>query len=472
MSGAHGLSSRSIQLGGSDLTTAAVVSLIVSAAVVVSTGAAIGVAFGAAFIIWALLSPRLGLLILAGFSVCIQYLERISLGTASALWIAGAVVPATFLVAAGARRLPLATTATRRFAWFLLLALLVTVPFPSRRVDPLTGFAQWTKYLNGFVVLWLASTTIRRREHADGVVQASLLAMVVPGGLAMYQIVSGDLTPYWFGARNVIDAFYHHPGVIAFALMFTFPLVLHCFVVSRPRRRWWWSILIVLWVVGIVFTFRRAVWVTVAVQIVVWLLLRRAFTTLAAVFALAAVVIAASPEIQMVVAERFSAFTGLGLAFQHPELLRRDDLALLLNRWAIFKAVLDGWAGTGTVGYFLGAGIGSSAAFTSAAGLPPVGAHSVYLTLLAETGLIGTTLFFSVLVAAARSAAKLRATLDPRQREFGNTYMVVLVTFLVAGLANHLVLELSSGVWMFWILTGTTLGLSRDLVTKRTRTAR
>jgi hypothetical protein len=462
------MSSRSIQLGGRDLALSALVALVVSAAVVISTSVTIGVTLGTAFVVCALVNPRTGLLVLAALSVCAQYLERISIGTGSALWFAGAVVPATFLVATGVRRYPFAAPATRRFLLFLLLSLAVTL-VPTSRVDRLTGLAQWTKYLNGFVVLWLASTVIRRQEHAARVVRACLLAMVVPGALAFYQILSGDLTPYWFGARNVIDAFYHHPGVMAFALMFTFPLVLHAFSASRGLARWWWTVLVVLWLVAIVFTFRRAVWLTVALQIVLWLLMRRAFITLAALFALAGIVIATSEGVRMVLAERFSAFAGLGLAFQHPELLGRDDLALLLNRWAIFRAVLEGWGGTGVAGLLLGAGIGSSAGFTSAAGLPPVGAHSVYLTLLAETGLVGTALFLSVLAAGARSAARLRAAEDPDRRAFGDTYVLVLVTFLVAGLTNHLVLELSSGVWMFWILTGSALGLSRAAETARPR---
>jgi O-antigen ligase len=66
-----------------------------------------------------------------------------------------------------------------------------------------------------------------------------------------------------------------------------------------------------------------------------------------------------------------------------------------------------------------------------------VGAHNIYVAVLAETGLVGLVLFLWLLVAAYSSVRRARLSYDPPSREIARTWQIALIVLLVGGLTKH-----------------------------------
>ena len=63
-------------------------------------------------------------------------------------------------------------------------------------------------------------------------------------------------------------------------------------------------------------------------------------------------------------------------------------------------------------------------------------AHNIYVSVLAETGIIGILLFIAFLVAALSAILRARKHLDPAFRSLANSWLIVLVVMLIGGLTK------------------------------------
>jgi len=442
-------------MGAATVTSVGAMATLASALV---PGAGIALVIATLFFAACLIDLRLALGGLAAASVSLQYLEVVQLGSVSALWLAGAFVPAALLFGLAIRSAAPPRGALIWFLAYLAVGFVATLYMSGRLVGLAVAFGQWAKVVNAFVVLLVAAHVVNDMHDVEFLVSCSLAALALPGSVAVYQLATGDLTPYWKGARYVIDSYYHHPGVIAFALTFTFPLVLYR--ISAERHRIGWYAIGLTWLALVFFTYRRSVWITVAGQIMLWMVMRRRGRLLLLLLLATVAFIISNGATRALFVERFGLLADLRNVLHDPgALFRSQYLNLLLNRWGIYRAVLIGWFGAGPIAWMIGAGPAASLAFTSASGLPPMGPHSVFLMLLVETGVIGFAMFTCVIVAIVRHTLRLLRDRQAQVRLFADSYLVLLGTFLLLGSANHLLLELSSGIWIFWILTGAVLAL-------------
>ncbi|MFQ5922052.1 MAG: O-antigen ligase family protein, partial [Anaerolineales bacterium] len=73
--------------------------------------------------------------------------------------------------------------------------------------------------------------------------------------------------------------------------------------------------------------------------------------------------------------------------------------------------------------------------------LPPdrlqMGAHNMYIQVLAETGLVGLMLFVAMLASCVRSLWLTRRSPDTTNSSLAQTWLVVMVIMLLGGITKH-----------------------------------
>ncbi|MET2827787.1 O-antigen ligase family protein [Mesorhizobium shangrilense] len=97
--------------------------------------------------------------------------------------------------------------------------------------------------------------------------------------------------------------------------------------------------------------------------------------------------------------------------------------------------------------------------------------HNGFLTALVEAGILGAVTLAAIFVVAARNAAKvLRASIDPIERFGATMIVIVVITYLTAGMTGILVgHDILDSVLMIFLVSGTYLASGRTIALPETR---
>lgn len=85
-------------------------------------------------------------------------------------------------------------------------------------------------------------------------------------------------------------------------------------------------------------------------------------------------------------------------------------------------------------------------------------AHNMYVSMLAETGIIGLTLFMSLIIATLANLIKSRKRADPTLKSIANVWLIVLIIILVGGITKTDQVDK-----LFWLSMGTSIFLTHQL---------
>jgi hypothetical protein len=414
-----------------------------------------------------------GLLVfyLAGLSI--QYLEKVVFGSFSALDFVGIGAPLLFLIGLFWDRKRLGAKLPNDPITKVFVGILFTMFFsgllfggliyPSRsHLTFLQKLGVWAKFFNGFVIVMAVSAIFTDETKVRRLINCILISLLIPSLIAVWEIASGRTMPHGNSAYSMPWAYFHHPGVLAFAAVSLFPLLLlKAAIATGVKRRLASWCLPSAMLVLIYFTYRRTAWLGLLAQLATWFVLLRSGKSkiLYSYLLVSCVVIITIIGADVVTAfgDRLSDLYSLMSNVPDVFYNKKYD-NLLTGRWGIFRTNLQFLLNQSFISLLVGNGIGSTFyAALSEGGRG--GYHSCYFILLIEFGVIN---FFGYIALMGLLAARVIRGLRSESafvRDYSRMFASSLVGYMVMGVGTHLFYEITSGVWFFWALAGLLMGL-------------
>src|SRR5919204_3383636 len=303
------------------------------------------------------------------------------------------------------------------------------------RIASWSGYLYVFKYVEYFVIYYMAVNNLRDRQHAWRLVTAAFITAAIVSLVGAAQVPSGERVSAPFeGETGEPNTF---GGYLLFMMAIAGAIGLET---ETPRRRLQWLAVLGLMAVPFFFTLSRASYVGV---IPAFLVLARFATRRRLVVGLTLLAIVASPALIFVtpkaVKERV---TYTFKEEKGSETVRLGKVAFdpsTSARLISFKTALEGFAqrpifGWGVTGF----------SFMDAQ----------YARALAETGLVGFAIFLWLMWAIWRHARAVHATrTDPDERGLVLGYLAGFVGLLVHGFGSNTFIIVRI-MEPFWLMTG------------------
>lgn len=422
-----------------------------------------------------ILNIRLGLLMFYLTGVSFQYLYKVDIGPLTALDVVGMGIPVLFLsglVIGDMKTKDLFSTLARNkivvyFSYLIAIMLFTGVLFPEVLYpshigpEPLPRIADWFKLFNMVVVLFVVSSVFTSEKQIDLLVNCMLVSLIVPGAYFTWENLTGHATWTSEGAYAQAAAGFHHPGVIAEALMFQYPLSLFkYFRAQNPRHRLFWMSVSIIILVLIYLTYRRGIWLGLFAQGICYLYVyygRIKHKVLYASLIAGLLVVFPFTPLFSTLMDRFADF---GTFFSNiPDVFsshRYDNL--FTGRWKGYRADIFYFTRhQPVINFLLGNGIGGTyyaAKLMGASG----GGHNNYLILLIDFGMICFLLYGGFVLMLFRNLLQSLHSANSFLSQYSRMLLAILGSYLVLGCVTHSLYDNASN-WLVWALVGAYIGL-------------
>lgn len=307
-----------------------------------------------------------------------------------------------------------------------------------------------------YVQLWMLMFLADRLLADDAKQRALMVAVIAAGAIsALLAVQQGNIgATFETSARAGGLA----GGANAAARYFVVALIFLFFL--HPRRKALVRMLSIgtaaLLVTGLIFTYSRTGFVLLLAAVLLIVAQRAGGRAKAAVGVLAVGALAGA---LLVPDQYWTHFTDVvsdrGLA--------RHTLDV---RGALWEAGLEMWSDAPVTG--VGPGqfsvlLDDYASDDLPAAYREIGPHSIVLSLLTESGLIGTMLFGGMIVSALSGMIRAQRQLPPGTRELSRAWLIVLVVILVGGLTKN-----DEYDKLLWVSLGVSGSFSARAMTRRT----
>ncbi|MDL1894829.1 O-antigen ligase family protein [Anaerolineae bacterium CFX7] len=344
----------------------------------------------------------------------------------SAVALIGGVTLGAFVLERVLFKKPFGKLSAIHFAALVLIGwMLVTNPDAALLDDDRNWFFT---YIQLWLLIWLTGKllTTPQRQRALMWTFAGLCVLS-----ALFAITEGTIGPTW---RTSARAAGLAGGDNGAARYFLVGFIFLTYLSTQTNRQWWLRLLTVIGsaivLVGVAFTLSRTGFI-LAVTAIGLLLIQRTSRRqrIGTVILLLVLVVGgiALPDTywQIIFSSMSDIQTGGG------------TIGLRYGLWqAGFKMWLDH--------PLMGVGIGQFDNYLPqyGAGLVPtyhynLGAHNLYISMLAETGLVGLLLFGGLIATVLRALFRAVRSLDTEKRALAQVWLMVLIVILVGGLTKH-----------------------------------
>jgi O-antigen ligase len=341
----------------------------------------------------------------------------------------------------------------------LPLAVLAAVALASSLLGahPVVGLKAWVVSAGyaafGYLYFCCASCDAARRDRWVRLAMISGAAWGLYGAARIISLGAGLHAAY--GAAR---PFFPEHGTYSAFLAMLLPLALLLAVERRGPGRWGYALVLLSLALGIVFSFTRAAWLSVAVvlplTVLIWSRRRRS----ARPFLVSVIALSLAVAVVSGVGARRS-------LTRHAESI--TDTASVsnlerLNRWiaALNMAENRPWMGVGYGAYPVEYPRYRRKLIVTEESTRNMGAHSEPLRLLSETGVIGLGAALWLLLAAARVGLRTVRDGDPGSRLLALGILAGLGTYAVHGLFNSYLAADKVAV-PFWTGLGVLAALGR-----------
>ena len=329
------------------------------------------------------------------------------------------------------------------FLFFCALSLLYSKNFYE-------GIRFLARLASPFVFYLIILNEIKIERDIKTLIKCIFISAVVPLTLGMYQLITGSGNHYTRGFMRIY-ATYGHPNAYSFYLVFLF-CITYTYLLSRDYKWKPWMVLLnILIVFSILQTYCRIAWVALAI---VFFFLNYRYGQKKIIIISLILGLPISIYLMPSIIKRFKDV--IQLLTGH-NLLRSDiSLGWRFNAWNnTLKRVPEH--------LFIGHGLGSAPQLMLKLYRQKTTPHNGYLRILYDTGLIGLSLFVSVIFAMAIRGNELLGKIK-KGYEFDSAsmYMSCLIAFVFILISDN-ILEYYSVAAYFWVLFAVGGNISREL---------
>jgi O-antigen ligase len=343
-----------------------------------------------------------------------------------------------------------------RVLLFLGFAMLSVALTPSS-----WGINELVRLLSGVSFFFSAGLILSDKKKFDRFSIAFLAVLCLPLFLSLLQVAG--ILPFeywdWLDGHDVgrASGTYQHPTEIVNFLVYAVPLSLYLWENSGKGRieRVFLSLFFVLAFLGLIFTYHRAGWIVISLELVIWFASKKQVKKI--LFAVLAVTLLAAV---------FSDWFSL-LSQPATEILRGQvDFAsgdFLRGRSANWIVFLSSYANGGPLRWVIGKG-GSVPDATVVVGFDFAEnePHNDFLRVLHAYGLIGLFLYLSILAAFFRTAIRLQTSTHPFRIAVGRIFFCSLAGIFLLSLTTE-PMRYPTGIWYLFALGSVAMFLEADL---------
>ncbi|NPV90677.1 MAG: hypothetical protein HPY50_07895 [Firmicutes bacterium] len=346
----------------------------------------------------------------------------------------------------------------------LLLYFLVMFYATVTSISFWTSASEFLIPVTGLIFLFIMVNRLDTLEKLDDFLVVLALAGLIVSSYAIYDYYYGysilELHKGWVDAdlnpelSNRAAAIFDNPNLLAHYFVLLTPLSL-AGVFASPK--WWRKVVFLLATVTtttcLMLTYSRGGWIGLAVGLVVFCLLQRPVLT---VITLGVGGLTQLPLMTAVMTRLLPASIMNRLVSISS--LKDSSNAFRIDTWkGAFALIQDHWP--------TGVGLGRFAfnrvyATYLVANATVPHSHSLFLELMSEFGIIGTTLFLWLFLRLFRLGLKLRSAASGLIRHYNAGIMAALVGFLTHSTIDYFMWYYKLGV-LIWLLVGVVLVLER-----------
>ncbi len=414
-----------------------------------------------------------GILVFFICSTSFQYLEHISLLNLTALDYFGIFFPMIFFIGLffnnkNLFNIFLDNYLIKHYFIIIMIFLFCGVLFTGM-VYPLNTntslierLGVWFKLINNFSILISINLLFIDSQKVNTLLNCMLLSLLVPASLFSYQIITGETIFNYRTGYSFATAYFHHPGVIAYALVFHFPIsLLKLYNSTSIRDKIFWVVIIMIFLCLIYFTYRRGAWLALLFQLSIYFffLQKNKFKISFLYLSLFLIFIFSFTTISSIFIDRFSDVTILFDNFwMSIETHTYDDL--FSGRWGFYRSNFIYLFNQPIFNMLFGNGIGATYFIPAKLGVAG-GGHNIYLILLIDYGIIGFLAYISFLFAIFIKLLGSLHSPNPFISSFSKMLITLFISYLIIGMVTH-VLYSNAPNWLFFGLLGAFLGVDNS----------
>lgn len=334
-----------------------------------------------------------------------------------------------------------------KFALPAILFLLVNVISVFLSDNILAGMNDWFRICSWIIMLFWIIAVFNTRKKIDWLIKACVLASVISVFIIVLQRITGS-AHYMYGPFiEQRFGWFAGPNAAGFILLGAFPFVLfRTFQTKGPKQILYIGLIIAI-AIAVFFTYFRTNWIIFLIQIMVLIVLKRKeIKRPLFIFILIIIVVGIWGTTRRYSVEIEARLEDI-YYFKDPSIIRRTGS----GRFGIWADNIYAFVRAPILTKLLGRGMRGSASVTR--GYP---AHSDFLDILSNNGLIGFIVYLWFLFAIFKMGSALYKTATSAYRhDLACIFWIVFISWLARGLLTGTIFS-PGGMWYIAAAIGIT----------------
>lgn len=323
---------------------------------------------------------------------------------------------------------------SKPFLMFIVICLISILPAP----DKITALRYCVRFTSYFMLYVVTITVLKNKKQIVNLIRVIFLSAIVPVSIGFYQMFTG--TKYLeAGGLNRILATFTSAVQYGYYLMILFPFALLLFLFNTKFKltKYVYGLICLPLGISLIQTFTRGAWIGIVIALIIIGLRYKI------VFVLLALILIMSPILFPNILLRLS---DLG----EPGEVQSSSFAWRVNLWKTAFPMIKS-------NLLMGNGLGSFLSHSSVEILSHAkGAHSVYLRLAMEVGLLGLGAYLWLLFKLGKNAIRNYMVIsDTYIKALSLGFISIFVAYVIVSVADNF-LEYVTLQWHLWFFAAIT----------------
>ena len=332
---------------------------------------------------------------------------------------------------------------------FINIIAVIVSPFK------LEALGYFFRIVGCYPFFFLAGIFSTNRRQINNLLKSYLISVLVVAILSIYQLAGGIEYHNFTGNFGRVTGLYNDTGTVSFYIMLAIPALLFLISQSSGSSKIVYSLFIGLLIIILFFTYHRASWIVVAVQLILW-----SFMTKKLHYSVVSISIFLCTLVLL-----HGSITSFLSGFYEPLTIVYtpsggfSDTALS-GRIGIWRAMTSYFMESSYILKFLGNGLDTTTYIARIyipgrfRNLVPTGIHSDYLRILIENGIAGLLVHSWLLgILIKNTLVSSMKEKDIYFRCLSQAFLLCLIFFILMGITT-MPSEYPSFNWYFFALAG------------------